>query len=124
MKEKIKNFIVTALQCIFNPRFILCFGLGWMITNGWSYVMLGVGIFCNIPWMVAVSTVYLGILWFPFSPEKIITLSIAIALMKWLFPRDEKTLGKLRMLYEKAKAVVKKHKDKKIEEQERDSHEQ
>ena len=124
MKGKIKRFCIKALQFLLNPRFLLCFGIGWIITNGWSYLMLGFGIYWNIGWMIAVASAYLAFLWLPISPEKIVTFAIAIGLMKLLFPRDEKTLGKLRMLYEKAKAVVKKHKDKKTEEQERDSHEQ
>lgn len=107
MKEKLKKIILF----IANPRLILCFGMGWMITNGWSYVLFGLGTFLDIPWMVAVSGAYLAFLWLPFTPEKIITLAIAIVLLKWLFPRDEKTLGILKNMHTKY-LTQKKHKKK------------
>ena len=91
---------------LLNPRLLLCFGIGWMITNGWSYILLGLGILLNIQWMIAVGTGYLAILWFPFSPEKIITIAIAMWLMKVLFPNDTKTLGVLKEMDAKLKAAV------------------
>ena len=111
-KDKIKNTIKTVISFILNPRLLLCFGIGWMITNGWSYVLLGIGTFCRINWMIAVSSAYLALLWIPFTPEKIITFAIAILLMKWLFPKDEKTLGILRQSREKAKQQFREWKDK------------
>ena len=102
-----------------NPRFLLCFGIGWMITNGWAYIMLGLGTWLCIPWMMAVGGGYLALLWIPFTPEKIITVTIALVLMKLLFPNDEKTLGLLRELYEKAKGkkdeLKEKHENKQEE---------
>ena len=90
------------LQFLLNPRFLLCFGIGWIITNGWAYFLFGLGSFTDVGWMTAVAAAYLAILWFPFTPEKIITLAIAIALLKWLFPRDTYTLGVLHDLRVKA----------------------
>ena len=112
MKEKIKRFCLTALKFLLNPRFLLCFGIGWIITNGWSYILLGLGIHLDIPWMIAVSSAYLAFLWLPISPEKIVTFAIAIGLMKVLFPRDEKTLGILQNGYARAKELLKKKKKK------------
>ena len=113
----VKNFIKKLFFLIFNPRFLLCFGIGWLITNGWSYIFMALGVYFKIEWMVALSGAYLTILWFPFSPEKIVTVAIALGLLKMFFPNDEKTLGILKELYEKAKADIKlikqKHKDKK-----------
>ena len=108
MFQKLKLFCIKSLQFLLNPRFLLCFGIGWIITNGWSYILLGFGIFLEIEWMVAVATTYLAILWLPISPEKIITFGIAIGLMRLLFPKDEKTLGMLKKSYEKAKNLLKK----------------
>ena len=112
MFQKIKRFCITALHFLLNPRFVLCFGLGWIITNGWSYIMLGFGTYFEIEWMIAVSVAYLTFLWLPVSPEKIVTFAIAIFLMKLLFPKDEKTLGTLKKGYEKAKSILKKKKEK------------
>ena len=106
MKEKIINFIKKAIQFLLNPRFLLCFGLGWMITNGWSYILLVLGTWLRIGWMIAVSGAYLAFLWLPISPEKIITVAIAMWLMKVLFPNDTKTLGVLREMHAKLKAAV------------------
>ena len=70
-----------------------------MITNGWSYVVFGVGTFFNISWMVAVGGAYLAFLWLPISPEKIVTVAIAMVFLRCFFPNDEKTLGILKKLH-------------------------
>ena len=106
MKEKLKKI----LWFFANPRLLLCVGLAWIITNGWSYILLGLGTIFQINWMIAVSSAYLAFLWFPFTPEKIVTFIIAIFLLKVLFPKDQKTLGILTDLYNKAKSAIKKRK--------------
>ena len=124
MKEKMKNFLKKAVLFIANPRLLLCFGLGWMITNGWSYIMLALGSWLQIGWMVALSGAYLTFLWLPISPEKIITVAIAMWLLKVLFPNDEKTLGVLKAMYAKLKAAVavKKEQRKQRKEEKNDEH--
>ena len=74
-----------------------------MITNGWSYVVTAFGAYFGITWMVAVGATYMGLLWFPFTPEKIVTVIIAIFLLKLLFPKDERTLAVLRKEYATSK---------------------
>ncbi len=100
-KEKYKAGLKKAAQFLLNPRFIICFGIAWMITNGWSYVMLGIGVYLQIQWMIAVAGTYLTFLWVPISPEKIVTIAIAILLLRWLFPNDTKTLAVLKQWHEK-----------------------
>ncbi|MDD6142992.1 MAG: hypothetical protein PUD16_05815 [bacterium] len=116
-REKLKKSALKALRFITNPRFLLCFGLAWIITNGWSYVMLAAGTYFGIGWMTAVAGAYMAFLWFPFSPEKVATFAIAMALLRWLFPKDEKTLKVMKELYASAKAKARafreKHKAKK-----------
>ena len=85
---------------------MLSVGIAWMITNGWSYVLLGIGTWLEIGWMVAVAGAWLTLLWIPATPEKVITVLIAIGLLRWLFPKDEKTLKVLRDMYAKAKAAL------------------
>lgn len=114
-KEKIKTWIKKILQFLLNPRFLLCFGLAWMITNGWCYIFIGVGTFYEIGWMLALGSTYLAFLWLPFTPEKIVTIPIAIAFLKWFFPKDEKTLAVLQQMYQKAKEALKSKKKKKNE---------
>ena len=105
--NKIKNAVIKVIQFIANPRFLLCFGLAWIITNGWSYILFGIGTALNIGWMVAVSGAYLAFLWLPVSPEKIVTVAIAMGLLRFLFPHDQKTLAVLKSLYAKAKEKMK-----------------
>lgn len=103
MKEKLKK----TLLFIANPRLLLCIAIAWMITNGWAYVFFTLGTYFEITWLIAVSSAYLAFLWFPFSPEKIVTFAIAIALLRFLFPKDEKTLAVLKNFYLKAKNALK-----------------
>lgn len=114
MKEKLKK----VLQFIANPRLLLCFGLAWILTNGWSYILFALGTWLQIGWMVAVSGAYLAFLWLPISPEKIVTVALAMVLLRFLFPNDKKTLGVLRDMYAKLKGALKKRKNDKEEERE------
>ena len=117
--EKLKQNLKKAVQFIANPRLILCCMIGWMITNGWSYILFGLGTYLGIEWMIAVGGAYMALLWLPFTPEKIITCAIAIALLRWLFPNDKKTLAVLRGWYEKAKAAFRARKERKADEKTR-----
>lgn len=118
MKEKLKEKIKKILRFLLNPRLLICLLVAWIITNGWSYIMFAFGTFFEIDWMIAVAGAYLAFLWLPISPEKIATVAIAIALLRFLFPKDEKTLAVLRDMYHKAKAAIKRRKDKKKEQKE------
>ena len=115
MKKKKKNAARTVLLFIVNPRLLLCFGLAWMITNGWSYVLLGIGTWLENNWMIGVASAYLTFLWLPISPEKIVTVAIAMTLLRFLFPHDEKTLGILKKMYAKLKDAVKRKKSQRKE---------
>lgn len=94
--RKVKHALRILVQMILNPRLLLCIAIAWLITNGWSYILLTCGLIFHISWMQIVSLAYIGFLWFPFTPEKVITLIISIFLLRLLFPKDEKTLGVLR----------------------------
>jgi hypothetical protein len=123
MKEKIKVLFKKIVQFFLNPKLLLCFGIGWMITNGWSYILFGLGTWLGNEWMIGISSAYLTLLWLPVSPEKLITLTIAIWLMKILFPNDKKTLGTLHQSLESFKKTLRRkkqeHQDKKQQEQEK-----
>jgi len=119
--DKLTQNLKKTLQFIANPRLLVCVLLGWMITNGWSYVMFAVGTICEIEWMVAIAGAYLAFLWLPISPEKLVTIAIAIALLRWLFPNDQKTLAVLKRWHVKAKSVMRTRKERKAEEKAEDS---
>ena len=119
--DKLTQNLKKTLQFIANPRLLVCVLLGWMITNGWSYVMFAVGTICEIEWMVAIAGAYLAFLWLPISPEKLVTIAIAIALLRWLFPNDQKTLAVLKRWHVKAKSIMRTRKERKAEEKAEDS---
>ena len=101
-KEKIKTtakrWLLILKHLVLNPRFLLCFGLAWIITNGWSYILFGIGLFFNITWMKTVAGAYMTFLWLPFTPEKILTFGIAMLLRRLIFPEDKETEKVLREL--------------------------
>lgn len=99
-----KGALKKVIQFILNPHLLICFGLAWIITNGWSYILLGFGTWLDIGWMKALASGYIAFLWLPVSPEKIVTVAIAIALLRLIFPHDQKTLAVLKEMYEKVKA--------------------
>ena len=105
-----KETLKKVLQFIANPRLLLCFGLAWILTNGWSYILMGLGLWLGIGWMQAVAGAYLAFLWLPISPEKLVTVAIAILLLKFLFPQDEKTLGVLKEMRQKLKNTLRQKK--------------
>lgn len=117
IKESAKNKGKKALHFMFNPRFLLCVGIAWLITNGWSYIVFGLGTYNDIDWMKAVGGAYLAFLWLPISPEKLVTFTLAIFLLRLMFPNDHDTLGVLRDMRDsvkkKAKSIKENRKDKK-----------
>lgn len=114
-KEKIKAFLIKALKFITNPRLLLCVAVAWIITNGWSYVLFALGTYFEIGWMTAVGGAYLTFLWLPVSPEKLLTIGIAMALLRWWFPNDQKTLAVLKSAYASAKNKWHQSKEKRAE---------
>lgn len=101
MLQKIKRWVLMLIRFLLNPHFLICYGLGWLVTNGWSYILFIIGITFDIAWITAIATAYLAFLWLPVSPEKIVTVAIAIYLLRRLFPDDKDTLGILRDLSKK-----------------------
>ena len=119
LKNKIIHWTKLILEFCLNPRLLLCFGLAWLITNGWSYIALGLSIWLDLKWLGIIASAYLTTLWLPFTPEKIITVIISIFLLKILFPNDKKTLEKLfkvkTAIAEQIKESRKKRREKKAE---------
>lgn len=102
MKEKLCATLKKWLLFFLNPRLLLCLLLGWMLTNGWSYLFAAFG----SGWVRAVGLAWLAFLWFPFTPEKIVTVALAILFLRLLFPHDEKTLAVLREEYARARRAI------------------
>ncbi|MBO5109333.1 MAG: hypothetical protein J6D21_01320 [Clostridia bacterium] len=112
---KFKNQIRSAARVLLNPRLVLCFALAWMVTNGWCYIAIILGTWLKLSWMAWAGTAYASFLWLPFTPEKIVTILLSIALLRLLFPNDEQTLKLLKDKLANLKAAVrhrKAHKQK------------
>ena len=110
--SKIRGKLRKILLFLANPRLLLCIAIAWLITNGWSYILFGLGTYFDISWMPTVAGAYIAFLWLPISPEKIVTSAIALVLLRLLFPNDQKTLAVLKDLFEKAKSALKSRKGK------------
>ena len=102
------------MKLILNWRFLVCFGLAWMITNGWSYIFLVIGMTLKIKWMSGIALSYITFIWLPVTPEKIITVSIALFLVRWLFPKHNQELQQQIM-----EASDMKKKEEKVDENEK-----
>lgn len=119
VKHKIKYWTKTVIEFIINPRLLLCFGISWIATNGWAYIALAIGTWLKFKWLSTIAGTYLALLWFPFTPEKIITIGFAIILLRILFPNDTKTLEKLYKMKDKAKETFYQFKEKRKRKKER-----
>ncbi|MBR4200888.1 MAG: hypothetical protein IKQ91_06375 [Oscillospiraceae bacterium] len=89
LKEKLRPW----MRALTNPHLLISVGIAWFITNGWAYCATGIGWYADIPWLLHIGTVWLGILWMPGTPEKLFTFAIAIGILKLLFPEDTRTLA-------------------------------
>lgn len=96
--SRLRNYLKPFLSW----KFLLCFALAWMITNGWAYVFIIVGTTCDITWMWTVGTSYQAFLWMPFTVEKLVTIPIAMWFNFKLF-KDEKTAEALTNMLNQAK---------------------
>ena len=113
MQKKLQYWLKKIAMFCLNPRFLLCFGIAWMVTNGWSYILFALGTYFQIGWMIAVGGGYMAFLWLPISPEKLLTVAIAITLLKFLFPNDQKTLAVLVRMKNRVKTAIGNRKKKK-----------
>ena len=91
-RKKWKQRLKLWAKLILNWRFLVCFGIGWLITNGWSYLLLAFGLWTKTGWAITVAGAYLVFLWAPISPEKVVTVAIALFLVRWLFPKHNEAL--------------------------------
>ena len=97
-----------VLKPFTNWRFLISYGVAWMITNGWCWIGLGVSFIFNINWLKIVCTSYMAFLWMPFTVEKIVTIPLAIWFQTIFFKNDLK----LRKQLEDMKEVFIKKKEK------------
>lgn len=86
-----------------NWRFLISFGLAWLITNGIWYIFAFIPM--RLPdWLVWFSRSYIAFLYLPITPEKLITIPMAIFFQTQLFKSDTKTKKQLDEMYSQAKS--------------------
>lgn len=113
MKKLLKNLwqkLKKILKFFLNWRFALSFGIAWMITNGWAYIALGIGLWFDIKWLAGIAGSYTAILYLPFTAEKLITIPLAILICKIIFPKQKKIREELNNLLEEEKCKFKRRK--------------
>lgn len=92
-KRELREKAKKVFRFLTNPRLLLCIAIAWMITNGWSYVLLGLGHHLHIHWMVAVAGTYIAFLWLPVSPEKNHNIYDRHRVASFVFPRRPEDAG-------------------------------
>lgn len=100
------NFKGSKLYKYLRPfaswRFLVAFGAAWVITNGIWYAFA----FAPIPHLPAAlvwfSRGYIAVLYGP-TPEKLLTIPVAIWIHMKLFKKDEKTREQLEEMHAQAK---------------------
>ena len=106
MKNHLTKFfkwLWTYLKPFTNIRFLISFGLAWMITNGLWYILAFAPIKWLPSWLVWFSRSYIAFLYLPFTPEKLVTIPIAIFFLTKLFKNHPKTRMQLDDLLLQAK---------------------
>ena len=94
--EKSRQKLRPWVSALSNPHLLISFGIAWFLTNGWAYCAAGAGAYFHIGWLAYIGTAWLGILWFPCTPEKILTFALAVLILRMLFPQDTRTLALIR----------------------------
>ncbi|MBP0967464.1 MAG: hypothetical protein J5722_07515 [Oscillospiraceae bacterium] len=99
LKEKLRPWV----RALTNPHLLISVGIAWFITNGWAYCAIGLGAFLEIGWLLKAGSVWAAMLWVPGTPEKLVTLPIAIFILRLLFPDDTRTLAMINRKWKAAK---------------------
>lgn len=102
MLKKILKKLWIYSKPFTNWKFLISFGLSWMVTNGWCYLFILFGSVFEIHWMWIVGTSYAAFLYFPFTVEKLITIPMAIFFQTKFFKNDLKLRNQLLELKEEA----------------------
>lgn len=96
--KNLLQWLFSLLVIFTSPKILLTFGIAWMITNGWSYIFVFLGIHFRNNLLLGIGSAYQTFLWLPITPEKIVTVAISIWLGKLFFPKDKKLQARLLKL--------------------------
>ncbi len=88
------EFRKNLFRIFADSRFLLCFGLRRLETDGWSYISFTGGIRMRWDVLQRIVGTYMVLLRELFTPEKIICFFSAVWLTKRFFPNDQRSLRK------------------------------
>lgn len=94
--------IWVYLRPFLSWKFLISYLIPFAIVNGWAWlgsIMFTMGI---RNWYTSISLTWLGLLWLPFVPEKLITIPASIWIHTKLFKNDPKTRAQLDAMYAEA----------------------
>lgn len=125
VRRQVKKFFKKLwiyIRPFFDWKFLISFGIPWFLVNGWAYVGVALISVMGMNWFTTTSSTWLAILWLPFTPEKLITIPIALWLHTRIFKKDKKTKAKIEAMnaeakkdWETIKSKFKRKKDKESE---------
>lgn len=84
-------------------QFLVSYFIPFMLVNGWAWIGTILMPLIGANWFTIAATTWLGILWLPCTPEKIITVPIAIWIHTKLFGKHGKTHWQLMRMYAEAR---------------------
>lgn len=110
--KKILNKIWIYIRPFLNWRFLISYFIPFMLVNGWAWIGFFLLPIIGSNWFTIASSTWLGILWLPATPEKLITIPAAIFIHTKLFgKKDPKTRQQLDDMYLEAKLDFEKFKN-------------
>lgn len=98
--QDLRQLFVTYIKPFLTWRILVCYLPFWFLATGWAWVFSAIG----RGWLRGAAITWLGILWLPICPEKVVTIPLAIWLHKKLFP-NHSTAHLDKMLEEEKKKI-------------------
>ena len=85
--KRLLNYIYIRIKPYLHWKMLLVFGGVWIISTGIWYVIAFAPL--QLPsWLVWFARGYIGFLWLPTTPEKVITIPFSIWVYKKIFKEE------------------------------------
>ena len=101
--KKIWTKIKIYLRPFLDWKFLVSYLIPFSLINGWAWVGTFLLPIIGSNWFTIAASTWLAILWMPWTPEKLVTIPMAIWIHHLLFKNDKKTKIKMQKMYEEAK---------------------
>ena len=101
--KKIWNKIIIYLKPFLDWKFLVSYLIPFSLVNGWAWVGTFLLPIIGSNWFTIAASTWLAILWMPWTPEKLVTIPMAIWIHHLLFKNDKKTKIKMQKMYDEAK---------------------